>query len=126
MPPTNSSYTFLTASTLNGGFATFYYPSNLAAMQINYTANSATLQVTNILASVTPFSTNAPKVTGGSFTANFSGVAGANYVIEYSDTFSPFNWQFLTNIVASPGGAVNFQDLLAQPERFYRAYYLGD
>jgi hypothetical protein len=47
--PTNgASFTFLTATSRGGAFATFQYPSNDIGMQLNYDATSATLKVTNL------------------------------------------------------------------------------
>jgi hypothetical protein len=47
-PPANASFTFLTAATRTGTFATFNYPSNDVGLLMNYTATNASAQVINV------------------------------------------------------------------------------
>ncbi len=59
-PDTNAMFTFLTCGTRSGTFAMFNYPSNDVGMQVNYAANSGTIQVINVrpVLTVIPNQTN--------------------------------------------------------------------
>ena len=49
IPTTNDLFTVLTATTRNGTFGNFYYPSNDVAMQMSNTANSVIVSVSAVL-----------------------------------------------------------------------------
>ena len=115
---TNTLLTFLTASPRSGTFANFAYPSSRVGMQLDYAANSASIQVTNLGPVLAPVRLMAPRYTNGTFTMTV-GAAPAPYVIETSSNL--LQWvALLTN--ASPAAPFQFSD----PEagnflaRFYR------
>ena len=71
--PTNGSmFTFLTAASRVGAFATFNYPSNDIGMQLNTTPTTAVIKVTNLKPVVAnPISEPASVTYGGTFNFQF-------------------------------------------------------
>ncbi len=53
-PPTNAAFTFLTAGTRSGNFATFAYPSNDVGMDLSYTTTNASINIINVRPVITP------------------------------------------------------------------------
>jgi len=72
--PTNgATFTFLTASSRAGSFASFLYPSNDIGMQVSYDATSVTLKVTNLKpVVVNPIPDPAAVAYGASFNYSFA------------------------------------------------------
>ena len=86
-PTNNALFTFLNAGTRTGTFASFLYPSNSVGMQVNYAANAASLQVTNVRPVLAPI---------GNYTVNpgqpVSFTASATDSVSDPDTdFQPFH-----------------------------------
>jgi hypothetical protein len=71
--PTNgATFTFLTAGTRAGAFATFNYPSNDIGMQVSYDATSARITISNLKPVVAnPIVDPAPLTYGGAFNYQF-------------------------------------------------------
>jgi hypothetical protein len=63
-PGTNALFTFLTAGSVSGTFANFFFPSNDVGMKVTYAANSAAIEVINVRPVLDPISdkTNAELV----------------------------------------------------------------
>jgi hypothetical protein len=59
----------------------------------------------------------------GSFRINGSGIPGRAYHLQYSDTFSPLNWQNLAgaSVTADSVGAFQFTDTAGASTRLYRS-----
>ena len=72
VPTNGASFTFLTASSRAGVFATFNYPSNDVGMQVTYQPASVMVKVTNLKPVVAhPISDPAPVTYGSAFTFQF-------------------------------------------------------
>ena len=56
-PPADADFTFLTAGTRSGNFATFLYPSNAVGMELAYTSTNAAINVINVRPVITPIVT---------------------------------------------------------------------
>src|ERR1022692_1576658 len=71
-PAKGAAFTFLTALSRVGAFATFNYPSNDIGMQVSYDATSAKVTVSNLKPVVAnPISNPAPVVYGAAFNFQF-------------------------------------------------------
>ncbi len=84
----------------------------------------------NVTVGAPPFPPRAVTLSriGGSFAANYSGVPGLSYAIEYTDdltvAFQPLinaATQTQLTVTADPGGQFSFSTASAPPRRFYRA-----
>jgi hypothetical protein len=116
---TNASFTFLNASPLTGAFGNFSYPFNKVGMRLNYTTNSATIQVTNLGPVIGPLRLTAPTYVDGQFTMQIGITTGPYYIIETSTNL--IQWTaLLTN--TTPATPYQFVDYLAGifGTRFYR------
>ena len=60
---------------------------------------------------------------GGSFAVAFSGIPGRTYTIQYSESLSPANWQFLGTGTANAIGFFQIIDTPPGAMRFYRTVY---
>jgi hypothetical protein len=130
IPATNTTYTFLTASSRSGVFNGLVYPSNILGFVINYSASSVSLQITNVQSPPSPTTVFDPTIAGTNFGVCFSGDPGATYTIECSTNMSSTNWMKFTNIMGSftddgcGTGSIQLHDIIsAAPSRFYRVVY---
>ncbi len=72
LPTNGATFTFLTAASRGGVFATFNYPSNDLGMQVSYDLASVTLKVTNLKPVVAnPIADPAPVYYGDAFNFQF-------------------------------------------------------
>lgn len=60
-----------------------------------------------------------PSVSGGSVSISFQTTIGLSYLVEFSNTLTPPNWQ-LSKILAGDGKTQTITDSATQTERFYR------
>jgi hypothetical protein len=130
VPATNTSFTFLTASSRSGVFSGLIYPTNILGFVINYNPGSVSLLVTNVQSPPSPTTVFDPTINGTNLDICFSAEPGATYTIEYATNVPPMLWMKFTNVSGSftddgcGAGAIKLHDIIsASPERFYRVVY---
>jgi hypothetical protein len=79
----------------------------------NVALNAATLN------GATPVFLLNPQAGSGSFTFSFRADSGRIYIVQYTDSLNPINWQTLSTIIGT-GVDETVTDSATYPERFYR------
>jgi hypothetical protein len=122
LPSSNASFTVLTANSRTGGFANFYYPSNLLVMQMSNTPNSVLVRVTGIL--VGPPLLLPPQLTNSNILLTWTARSNINYRVESNPDLAPPNWTAIPGDVLSSGSTASKLDPLTESNRFYRVRVL--
>ncbi len=60
-----------------------------------------------------------PLVSDGAFRFSFATTAGQNYLVQFTDSLDPTNWQLTTNFTGS-GAVASVTNAISAAERFYR------
>jgi hypothetical protein len=117
-PASGEEFSLLTASSVSGVFTNVILPvvdPDGVGLLTSGTATSVVAMAVNF----TPrFS--APLLTNGFFQYTLTGVAGSSYVLQTCTNLGGGNWISL----ATNTSPFTFQELIAAPQRFYRAIYL--
>jgi len=87
---------------------------------------SVTSSVVNVTVTLPPLVLSMPQIIGNSMTAELSGPAGSNYVVQISTNL--FNWTSVVTSTIPVGGSINLTDNVDVPitnynRRFYRVKY---
>ncbi|HZM03765.1 MAG TPA: hypothetical protein VFC44_12200 [Candidatus Saccharimonadales bacterium] len=110
-PAVGTSFTFLTCNQL---FNTFSNVSLAEGMTVAYTANSASIVVTNVVPAVlAAYSLNATNIG-----ITFATVTNVGYIIDYAPNFPP-TWSSLTNFTAETTNEV-FNIPITNSQGFFR------
>jgi hypothetical protein len=103
----NDSFTYTVSDSLGGS------SSGTVNIQVQETSQGENLAIQNL--------------GGGSYQITGSGIPGETYRLQYSDSLTPLNWQFLTggSVTADANGNLSFSDNSGDtnPVRFYRTVY---
>ncbi len=129
------------AATTNGGTVVIVGGTNLiytatnswsGADSFTYTVSdgrggSATGTITvNVTSPAGPANITGIAVTGGNAIVTAQGTAGANYTLQFTDTFTPIAWQdALTTNTANGSGIVALTNAVSPPARYYRTKYVS-
>ena len=123
VPPTNSTYTVVSAGARSGTFSSFSYPANRVSLQLSNTATAVILTVTNVLPVPAPVLLP-PEIAGASATLKWTATSNVAYQLEYNTAVSPSNWTALGSTVTTPGNLASQLDTLTSSNRFYRVRVL--
>lgn len=122
VPTTNDSFAVLTASTRNGTFANFFYPSNIVTMQLSNTPNSVIARVSGPV-SPTPM-LFPPVITSSNVTLCWMVESSKTYRLEFNPDLGPANWVAVPGEVVTSGSQACITDALTSSNRFYRVRVL--
>ena len=122
VPSINDSFAVLSAGTRTGTFATFYYPSNAAMMQLSNTPTSVIVRVTGV-APPQPILLS-PILSGRNALLTWTAVSNATYRLESNPDLSPSNWNALPGEVTGVSNTASKLDALTPSNRFYRVRVL--
>ncbi|MGH7967998.1 MAG: hypothetical protein ACREIC_04650, partial [Limisphaerales bacterium] len=119
IPTTNDSFTVVSATTRNGAFSSFSYPSNKVAMTLSNTATSVIVRATSVF--VVPQPLLLPlQISGNNVNITWSTVSNGVYRLEYNSTPGPSNWLPLTGDFTALSNTMSSTDPLTPSNRFYR------
>jgi hypothetical protein len=116
IPTTNDSFTVLTASTLNGAFANFTYPSSKLSMLMSNTANSVIVFVTGVRPQPMLYLDTISAISGRLYwSTNYP-----DYHLEYNSILGSPNWAAsrLTPVVTGTNFMVT--NSLSGAQKYYR------
>jgi uncharacterized protein YaiE (UPF0345 family) len=114
VPHPGDHFQILTCASQNGRFSQISPPALSGAVWV---AHSNGTNVSVVLAN--PVNIAKPVLSGGMFKLSLSTTTGLTYVVQWSDTLSPSDWQTLVEI-AGDGGTATVPDPATKPQRFYR------
>jgi uncharacterized repeat protein (TIGR02543 family) len=120
LPATNDSFAVLTASTRNGSFANFYYPSNDVAMQLSNTSTSVIARVTGLVMNVAQPTLLSPEIAGPEVRLTWTAISNTTYRLEFKSDLRTTNWNALPGDITASSNTVSSLDALTTSNRFYR------
>jgi hypothetical protein len=121
-PATNDTFTVLTASTRNGAFASFSYPSNLVTMQLSTSPNSVIVRTTGL--AIPELVLFPPLITSSNVTLCWGAESAKIYRLEFSPDLGPTNWFAVPGEVITSSSKACISDALTTSNRFYRVRVL--
>jgi hypothetical protein len=119
LPATNALFTVLTAGSRNGTFTSFFYPSNLLAMQLTNTANSVLVRAggpTDVSRGVVL----QLFLAGSNIFLSWNALSNFTYRIEFKPDLDSLSWTPFPGDVTASNGAAFKLDKLTSSNRFYR------
>jgi hypothetical protein len=120
VPTNNSSFRLLTATTRNGSFATFSYPSNQLTMQLSNAPNAVVALVTAVVPSAPVLLP--PEIIGSDVKLTWSSTSNVTYRVEFTAALdsAPLNWTALSGDITATNTTATRLDPLTSTNRFYR------
>jgi hypothetical protein len=124
VPTTNDSFILLTAAASTGTFANFFYPSNLATMQMSNAPNSVIVRVTGTATLPPPPFVLSASLSGSNVVLTWPAISNTTYRVEFNPSLNPSNWNALPGDILGVSNTASRIDALTTSNRFYRARVL--
>jgi hypothetical protein len=119
VPPTNSTYTVVSAGTLSGSFSNFTYPSNRVTLSLSNSPTSVILRAIDVFPIPQPVLLT-PQLLGSNALLTWTATSNVTYRLENKADIGSTNWIAVPGDVTTLSNTASKLDALTTSNRFYR------
>jgi hypothetical protein len=119
VPPTNSTYTVVSAGTLSGSFSNFTYPSNRVTLSLSNSPTSVILRAIDVFSIPQPVLLT-PQLLGSNALLTWTATSNVTYRLENKADIGSTNWIAVPGDVTTLSNTASKLDARTTSNRFYR------